>query len=160
MIATIFFIPKQIRVAHNRKIKLRGSGMKQRQTMTVFIADDSNAVRSSLKQILNDLPKVRVVGEASQARGLAETLLGLKPDLLILDIRMPGGNSFSILKEIKTAIPSTIIMMITEYAFDLYRRKCLELGADYFFDKSMDTERLINVIGQLCPVYGHAAARY
>jgi len=132
--------------------------MKQQEPLSVFIADDSDSFRTSLKAVLGDIPGVNIVGEVSHAGQLMDKLFRLKPDLVILDIRMSGGNSFNVLKQIKKMIPSTIVSIITEYAFDLYYTKCLELGADYFFDKSMEIERLIKTIGQMSHAHAQVTA--
>ena len=68
---------------------------------------------------------------------------------LILDIRLPGKSGIDVLKDIRAKkLPSRVIMM-TNYPYPQYRKKCEELGADYFFDKVTEIEEIPKVIEEL-----------
>jgi len=73
----------------------------------------------------------------------------LNPDVVILDIHMPGKNGMEVLKELKKFEPAPCAIMLTNYPYPQYRKKCADLGADYFLDKSADFEELFTVITQL-----------
>jgi len=115
----------------------------------VFIADDSSVIRERLNALFSDLPGVDMVGEAGDA---GETLRGiqeLNPDVVILDIRMPGGNGISVLEKIKRTDACPVVIMLTNYPYPQHKKKCTDLGADYFFDKSTEFESIIEVFNKL-----------
>ena len=117
--------------------------------MRVFIADDSELVRERLKELLSEISEVEIIGEAGDGEEAIKGILELHPDVVILDIRMPGGNGIDVLQAIKRGDPAPTVIMLTNYPYPQYRKKCMDLGADYFFDKSNEFERVMEVIEQL-----------
>ncbi len=117
--------------------------------LRVLIADDSDLVRDRLKDLISDIAGTEVVGEAANGSKTLEAVEELVPDVLILDIRMPGGNGIDALKTVKAKAPCPTVIMLTAYAYPQYRRKCLEAGAEYFFDKSTEFERIADVLEHL-----------
>src|SRR4030042_5409703 len=111
--------------------------------MKVFIADDSLEVRKRIISILSDLQKIDIIGEAENVQEAINTIQELKPDVVILDIRMPGGSGIDVLKKIKKINHVPVIIMLTNYPHSQYRKKCMEAGADFFFDKSRDFEEIV-----------------
>ena len=65
-----------------------------------------------------------------------------KPDVVILDIRTTSGNGINSLKEIKSIPSAPITIVFTQYAYAQYRKKCMEVGADYFLIKSNDFDKI------------------
>ena len=117
--------------------------------MRVLIADDSIPVRERLVGIISEVEGVDIVG---QAENTIETLVltkELNPDLIVLDIRMPGGTGMDIIDDIKKFNPKIIIIILTNYHMPEYKQKCLKEGADYFFSKSGEFEKVIDVIDEL-----------
>ena len=83
--------------------------------MRILIADDSVIVRERLINLLTELQGVEIIGQAEdamEARGLAEKL---KPDLAILDLRMPKGSGADVLFDLKRLVPSPKVIMLTNY---------------------------------------------
>ena len=117
--------------------------------MKVFIADDSDIVRERLKEMLSEISEVEIIGEAGDGEEAIKSILELHPDVVILDIRMPGGNGIDVLQAIKRGDAAPTVIMLTNYPYPQYRKKCMDLGADYFFDKSNEFERVMEVIEQL-----------
>jgi DNA-binding NarL/FixJ family response regulator len=118
--------------------------------LKVVIADDSALVRERLAVLVSDLENVELVGQASNAPEAIEIIQRLRPDVVILDIRMPGGNGIQVLEVIKAnneVVP--LIIMLTAFPYPQYRKKCLEAGAEYFFDKATEFERVAQVVKQL-----------
>ncbi len=115
----------------------------------VFIADDSSVIRERLNALFSDLPGVEVIGETGDAEEAIRGIQELNPDVVILDIRMPVGNGISVLEKIKRTESSPVIIMLTNYPYPQYRKKCADLGADYFFDKSAEFEKVIEVFNKL-----------
>lgn len=117
--------------------------------MMIFIADDSDPVRERLTALLSDIEGAEVVGQAKNAAEAIEGVRSLNPDLVILDIQMPGGNGIDVLKAIKRGPSPPLVMMLTNHAYPQYRKKCMALGADFFLDKSKDLERLAAICASM-----------
>jgi DNA-binding NarL/FixJ family response regulator len=117
--------------------------------MMFFIADDSDAVRGRLVELLSEVEGAEVVGQAAHASEAAAAIDRLKPHVVILDIRMPGGSGIDVLKRIKQGGRPPVVLMLTNHASPQYRKKCLEWGADFFLDKSRDLECLPQIFKSL-----------
>lgn len=118
--------------------------------MIVLIVDDSALLRDRLASMLAELQeKIELVGEARDPIEAIDSIRKLKPDAVILDIRMPGGSGIDVLKSLKTERPEAIAIMLTSYPYPQYRQKCREAGADFFFDKSTEFHKVREVFQQL-----------
>lgn len=108
----------------------------------VVIADDSLIVREHLVTMLDELAEIEVVGQAETVAGAISTIRRLQPDVVILDIRMPGGSGIDVLETIKQDEVAPIIIILTNYPYPGYRQKCLDAGADFFLDKSTEFDQI------------------
>jgi DNA-binding NarL/FixJ family response regulator len=118
--------------------------------MKVFLVDDSAIVLEKLAALISGIDGVEIAGQALNARDAIEFIVKLKPDVVILDIRLNGGgNGMDVLKPIKNEIPPPIVIMLTNYPYPQYREKCQALGADYFFDKVTEIEKIYDTFKQL-----------
>jgi DNA-binding NarL/FixJ family response regulator len=117
--------------------------------MKVFIAEDSSIVRERLASFLREIRGLEVVGSESDAQEAAQSIQRLRPDVVLLDFRMPGGSGLAVLQMIKQQQPEIIVIIFTNLAADQFRKKCLDAGADFFFDKSTDFERVLDVFANL-----------
>lgn len=119
--------------------------------MRILIADDSAVVRARLTSLLADLRGIEVVGQAEdaiEARNLAEKL---RPDVAILDLRMPKGSGADVLSDLKKLNPTPKVIMLTNYPHPENRKKCMDGGADYFFDKSNEFQKVVSVLMGMLP---------
>jgi DNA-binding NarL/FixJ family response regulator len=119
--------------------------------MRILIADDSVIVRERLINLLTELQGVEIVAQAEdamEARGLAEKL---KPDLAIVDLRMPKGSGADVLFDLKRLVPSPTVIMLTNYPHAENRKKCMEGGADFFLDKSTEFQKVVSVVKEMLP---------
>ena len=117
--------------------------------MRVYVVDDSPLVRERLVSLLSEVDGVDVVGSADNAE---EGIAGISmtgPDVAILDIRMPSGSGISVLEEIKKRDDSPTVIMLTNYPYPQYRKKCMDAGADYFFDKSSEFYKVTEVLSRM-----------
>lgn len=114
--------------------------------MRVLIADDSTVVRERLVALLSECPDVEIVGQAKNAGEAIEGIRDRHPDVVILDVRMPGGGGIRVLQEVKGTYPDLKVIMLTNYPYSQFRKRCFEAGADFFFDKSSEFENLTNVL--------------
>jgi DNA-binding NarL/FixJ family response regulator len=117
--------------------------------MRVLIADDSAVVVERLVTLLSELPEVDIVGEAQTSGDATERIQQLQPDVVILDIQLPGGSGIGVLETVKKNQPAPIVIMFTNFPYPQYREKCLRAGADFFFDKSTEFDQLIGVFRSL-----------
>ncbi len=120
--------------------------------MKVFIADDSKLFRERIINMLSDISGIEIIGQAGNGITAVKSIKKLKPDLVILDIRMPKKNGLNVLQEIKKDKDSPKVIMVTNYPYYQYREKCMEIGAEYFFDKSNEYEQVIEVVKHLTQV--------
>ncbi|MFY9704765.1 MAG: response regulator transcription factor [Desulfobacterales bacterium] len=112
----------------------------------VLIVDDSKQVRERLISLMSEYSTIRIVGQAGNGEEAMDALNAQKPDTVILDIRLPGRNGIQLLREIKAAHPEIMVIMLTNYDFEQYRKQCLQMGADYFFNKTLEFEKVVNVL--------------
>jgi DNA-binding NarL/FixJ family response regulator len=117
--------------------------------MRILIADDSAVLRERLTEMLSELPGIEIIGYAQGVQEAIASINRLKPSVVILDIRMPGGNGMDVLQDIKRDKSSPIVIVLTNFPYPQYRKKCLELGADYFLDKSTEFEKVSEIFKQL-----------
>jgi DNA-binding NarL/FixJ family response regulator len=116
--------------------------------LNILIADDSVLIRERLIKVISEFDDVFLVGQATTAEEAINLAQKHKPDVVILDIRMPGGNSIKALQTIKQTTPSKVIML-TAYPFPQYRTTCLQLGADAFLDKNDEFDLVAEVLANL-----------
>ncbi len=111
--------------------------------MRVLIVDDSSIIADRLATLLSEVSReIRVVGQARDVDEALTAAWALKPDVLILDLGLPSGSGIDVLAEVKRADPVPIVVILTNYPYPQYRKRCLELGADFFFDKSTEFDSL------------------
>ena len=87
-----------------------------------------------------------MVRQAENVPEAVTAIRELKPDVVILDIRMPGGCGIDVLNTIDKSGRTPVVIMLTNYPYPQYRKKCFAAGADYFFDKSSEFEKVIDVL--------------
>ena len=112
----------------------------------VLIVDDSKQIRERLVSLLSESGQIRIVAQAGNGQEAMDALRRLKPDTVILDIRLPGKSGIQLLKEIKTRYPEIMVIMLTNFDNAQYRRECRQLGADYFFNKTLEFELIVDTI--------------
>ena len=110
--------------------------------VNVFIADDSLIVREHLVTMLEELAGIEIVGQAENVAEAISAIRILKPDAVILDIRMPGGSGIDVLQNIKQDDSAVLVIVLTNYPYPVYRQKCLQAGADFFLDKSTEFDQI------------------
>lgn len=117
--------------------------------MRVLIADDSEIMREHLTDALSIYSQIEIVGEAGDSDQAIESVRTLAPDVVILDIRMPNGSGIDVLEQVKKNLAPPVVIMFTNYPFPQYRKKCREAGAEFFFDKSSESHKVIETLESL-----------
>lgn len=115
----------------------------------VLIADDSDFMLDRLEQMLSGLEGVELVGVCHNGTDALAAMRNLKPDLAILDNKMPGLKGVEVIREIRKENQKVKLMLLTFYSDPHYKTQAMNAGADYFFSKSEDFEKIPEVIMQL-----------
>lgn len=114
--------------------------------LKVLIIDDSSLIRERLSSEIAEMGAVELIGQAESAKQAAETLDQLEPDLVVLDICMPDGDGIQVLKMLRARDPNPVVIMLTAFPYAIFRQKCLEAGAEFFFDKATEFNQVTQVI--------------
>lgn len=127
--------------------------------MRTLIVDDERLARNELKRLLEPYTKIEIVGEAANAEEALVMIDDLQPELLFLDIQMPGKNGFELLSSIEGKTPEVIFTT----AYDEYAIKAFEFNALDYLLKPIDAERLKDTIhrieeNQAQPEVSHGSA--
>jgi two-component system, LytTR family, response regulator len=112
--------------------------------MRALIVDDERLARKELMKLLEDHPMIEVVGEAMNAEEATQLVNDLNPDLLFLDIQMPGKTGFQLLEELD-AVP----LVVFTTAYDEFALKAFEVNALDYLLKPIQPERLAETISKL-----------
>ena len=118
-------------------------------SLKVLVVDDSVMVCSRLTEAIQPVPGIEIVGEVHDGVEAIQTIKSINPDVVILDIRLPGINGLGVLEEIKKTPPSPTVIMLTNFPYLQYRQKAISLGADYFFEKSIEFNKAVEVLMKL-----------
>jgi DNA-binding NarL/FixJ family response regulator len=117
--------------------------------MKILIADDSEAYVQRLVRALVEISGVEIVGRARTGTEALQALRDLRPEVVILDIRMPDGTGIDVLEGMRREKLGPTAIVLTNFAFSQYRKKCLQLGARHFFDKSAEFAEVREVLSGL-----------
>ncbi len=117
--------------------------MKQIQ---VAIADDSAVIRERLIQKLTQIEGIQMAWQAQNASEAIGALQQFEPEVAILDIQMRDESGIDVLAHIKKVFPRITVIILTNCQLPPFRKRCLEVGADYFFDKSTEIEKVVAVL--------------
>src|SRR6201988_1913929 len=86
--------------------------------IAVFLLDDHEVVRRGVRDLLEAEPDIRVVGEAGTASSALARIPALKPDVAVLDVRLPDGDGVSVCREIRSRMPEVACLMLTSFGDD------------------------------------------
>jgi two-component system, NarL family, response regulator NreC len=115
--------------------------MSVEKPLRVVIADDHSVVRRGLRDVLEGDTDVEVVAEAEDLDGARRYVRGHKPDVLVLDLNMPGGSTLDAIPEIRAEAPDTQIVILTMQNEPAYARQALASGVmGYVLKEAADTE--------------------
>ncbi|WP_027345937.1 response regulator [Hamadaea tsunoensis] len=109
----------------------------------VLLADDETLIRAGVRTLLGADPAVEVVAEAGDGRAAIDAALAYRPDVALLDIRMPRLDGLAAAAEIVRALPATGVAMLTTFGEDEYVARALDSGVRGFLLKSGDPRELL-----------------
>ncbi|MFI6802481.1 DNA-binding response regulator [Streptosporangium canum] len=122
---------------------------------TVVLADDEALLRKALASLLPLEGEITVLAEAEEGEAAVQATLRHRPDVLVIDLEMPGVDGLGAVAEIRRARPEQVILMLTRHARPGVLRKALKLGVQGFVSKSAEPAHIVSVIETL-----HAGRRW
>jgi two-component system response regulator DevR len=113
----------------------------------VMLVDDSELVRRGIASVLaGAVPPIKVVGEAGRVATAVAECLRIKPDIVLMDIRMPDGQGFEACRQILQKLPATKVIVLTSYANDSFVYESVAAGAQGYLMKEIDPAGLIQAV--------------
>lgn len=124
--------------------------------MRVLLADDSVLILERLQEMLSIYKQVEVVGTLKNGSETLEALKILNPDLAIVDLKMPGLTGLQVLTEIRKEDKILKFIILTFHSSDYYRQMAIQAGADYFFSKVDDFEKVALTVAKMVEIEGNS----
>jgi two-component system, NarL family, invasion response regulator UvrY len=112
----------------------------------ILIADDHAIVRAGLKQLVIDHPQMAVIAEANTGSEALELIRKLSPNVVLLDISMPGRGGLEVLSDIKKEFPRLPVLILSVHPEEQYAIRALKAGASGYITKDTAPEELITAI--------------
>lgn len=114
--------------------------------MRVMVVDDSTPVRQRLAAAFRRAAGVEAVTEAPSGEDAMAQMDGFRPDLVMLDLMLPGMSGIDVLVAIKERKPGVRVAVLTNYPNRAFRKRCLELGATHFLGKTTELDRILDLV--------------
>ena len=114
--------------------------------INVLIADDQSLVRTGFKMILDAEPDIEVVGEAGDGAAAVTMARTLRPDVVLMDVRMPGTDGITAAGQVTAGLPGTRVLILTTFDLDDYVHAGLRAGASGFLLKDVPAPDLVTAI--------------
>ena len=115
----------------------------------ILIADDHPVVREGLHRILSESRDISLVGEAKNGTEVIDLVRQTQPDILLLDLAMPGPGFLEVLEQLKSIRPATKVLVISAHAEDQYALRVLKAGAAGYLSKDHTPQDLIGAVRQV-----------
>jgi DNA-binding NarL/FixJ family response regulator len=123
--------------------------------MKVLLVEDNSTFRQMLKEILYTRFPTMDIAEEPDGRELISKLDAFHPNIVFMDIRLPGENGFELTKKIKMNYPDVIVVILTNYDLPEYRQAALQSKADHFVTKDSPTRDFLALVESLRPGQKH-----
>ncbi|KAA3665173.1 MAG: DNA-binding response regulator [Chloroflexi bacterium] len=112
----------------------------------LLLVDDHAVVRSGLRMLLEAQPDMEIVGEATSGSEAVHMVQREKPDVVLMDVQMPGSNGIDATKQIKRVMPETAVLTLTMYENEQYFLEMLKAGASGYVPKRAAPDELVDAI--------------
>src|ERR1700757_244575 len=123
-----------------------GSGKQARPPIAVFLLDDHEVVRRGVRDLLEAEPDITVIGEAGTASSALARIPALKPDVAVLDVRLPDGDGVSVCREIRSRMPEVACLMLTSFGDDEALFDAIMAGAAGYVLKQIRGTDLVGAV--------------
>jgi len=120
----------------------RTEGLRATAPIRVYLVDDHAVIRAALKSLLDRREGFEVVGQGADARRAIDEFAILRPDVVLLDITMPGLSGLDAIERIHKACPRTRVVMLTHHEEQTFVEQALRAGADGYLSKDSDATEL------------------
>jgi len=114
--------------------------------VTALLVEDNIAFRESLRETLHSRFPAMGVTEAGDGEQALQKIQALVPDLVFMDIKLPGENGLSLTKKIKAAHPHVVVVVLTSYDLPEYREAAFQYHANYFITKASLSTKIVEVV--------------
>lgn len=114
--------------------------------ITIALVDDHQVLRQSLRAVLEREPEFKVIGDAGDGLAAIDVVERLEPDVLVLDVMLPGLNGLEVARRVRKQVPHTRIVMLSMFADESYVLRALNNGACAYVLKSAAFEDLVRAI--------------
>ena len=125
------------------------------KVISVMLVDDHDLVRTGIRRILDDVPGIKVVGEADSGEEALKQARKLKPQVVLMDVKMPGIGGFEATRKLLRIDPDVKVLIVTICNNDLYPARLLQVGASGYLTKGSSMEEMIQAIRAV-----HVGQRY
>lgn len=115
----------------------------------VIITDDHPLVREGIKKVFHNASGIKVIGEAADSKELMAVLKNKQPDILVLDINLPGKSGFELLKKLKIQYPNLPVLILSIHPEERMAVRVLRAGAWGYINKSSITNDLVNAVRKI-----------
>lgn len=119
-------------------------------TTRIMVVDDHVTMRDGLSMVLSSDPDLEVVGTASSGPEAVRLAATVRPDVVFLDVEMPGGDGISAIRPLLEVAPSARILMLTMFDLDDYVARAMREGAHGFLLKTADSRQLLAAVRTTC----------
>lgn len=116
--------------------------------LQVYLVEDSEVVRDRLREMVEDIEGVECAGSAATARAAIYEIRRLRPDAVILDLRLTDGSGFDVLRALRDEQPMPAFYVLSSLCIEPYRRLAMRLGATAVLDKAMDMPAVRDLLVQ------------
>ena len=118
----------------------------QKILLRVLIADEHAQINEGLTAMLSDMDGIAIFGCAQEPAKVVALVESVQPDVVILDLNIPGPIGLKTLRTIKSLIPTPVVIVLSHYEIPPLREACNDAGADYFLEKTDAPQRLREVL--------------
>jgi DNA-binding NarL/FixJ family response regulator len=119
------------------------------KSKVVLVVEDSLLIIERIIGLLNEAENIKMVIHAANYSESMKMINEVSADIMLLDLNLPDKSGIDLLKEIKTNHPQIKVIVLTNHASENYREICTYMGADFFFDKSSDFDKITKTINAM-----------
>jgi DNA-binding NarL/FixJ family response regulator len=123
--------------------------MTYQRPITLLVVDDHQLVREGLKELLENYPEFAIVAEAGNSKDALREAILHKPDVVLMDVRLPGNDGIRTCRRILAALPQTRVIILTGFEDESTLFAAIEAGAVGYVVKTIETAPLVNAIKQV-----------
>ena len=115
----------------------------------IFLVDDHEVVRKGVAGLLDTDPELTVIGEAGSAAQALARIPALRPDLVLLDVRLPDGNGVELCRELRSKLPELNVLMLTSFTDEEAMLNAILAGAGGYVIKDIQADRLVSAVREV-----------